>query len=64
MLNFSWFWSAFAYVVLGSIANDMAPLLVGGVNICDNQHQNLAQKPRFRCLNSMLCKETKIDSLI
>ncbi len=61
MLDFSWFLSAFTYVVLGSIANDVATLLVGGVNICDSQHQNLAKSLG---LNSMLCKETKNDSLI
>jgi hypothetical protein len=60
MLNFSWFWSAFAYVVLGSIANDMAPLLVGGVNICDNQHQNLAKSLGLDVLIQCYVKRPKL----
>jgi hypothetical protein len=57
MLDFSWFLNAFSYVVLRSIANDVAPLLVGGVNICDNQPQKPSQK-----LRSSHYKESQIIS--
>jgi hypothetical protein len=40
--------------VLGIIANDVAPLLVGGVNICDNQHQNLTKSLGFEWTSKLL----------
>ncbi len=49
--------------MLGSIANDVAPLLIGGVNICDNQHQNLAKSLGFEVLIQCYVKETKSDCL-
>jgi len=52
--------NTFSYVVLGSIANDATPLLVGGVNICDNQHQNLAKSLGFEVLIQCYVKRPKM----
>ncbi len=46
--------------MLGSIVNDAVPLLVGGVNICDNQHQILAKNLGFEVLIQWYVKRPKM----
>jgi hypothetical protein len=64
MLDFFKFLNEFTYVMVGSFANDVAPLLVGSVNVCDNQHQNISKSLGFEVLIQCYCKKIKNASLI